>query len=92
MFVQIIESRKYRIQKKQIHLFVMPISNKQQDLIHILFYLKSHPISTVDAIVNESGAEPLRVYSLLFELAQAKKIRITQETGWGAPLEVQLML
>ena len=64
---------------------------KQLDLNRILLYLQSHPISTVEAIVQESGAEPLRVYPLLFELAQAKKIRIVEETAWGAPLKVELM-
>ena len=64
---------------------------KQLDLNRILLYLQKHPISTVEAIVQESGAEPLRVYPLLFELAQAKKIRILEENGWGVPLKVELM-
>lgn len=64
---------------------------KQLDLNRILLYLQSHPISTVETIVQESGAEPLRVYPLLFELAQEKKIRIVEETTWGAPLKVELM-
>ncbi len=69
----------------------MPSNYKQQDLNKILSYLKDYPISTVDAIIQESGAEPLRIYPLLFELVQEKKIRITKETGWGAPLEVELI-
>ena len=68
----------------------MPTNYKQLDLNHILLYLQSYPISTVEAIMQESGAEPLRVYPLLFELAQAKKIRILEENGWGAPLKVEL--
>ena len=64
---------------------------KLLDLNHILSYLKEHPISTVDAIMQESGAESLRVYPLLFELAQEKKIRIVEETGWGASLKVELL-
>ena len=70
---------------------MMQTNYKQLDLNRILLYLQSHPISTVEAIVQESGAEPLRVYPLLFELAQEKKIRIVEETGWGAPLKVELM-
>ena len=54
----------------------MPTNHKQLALHRILLYLQSHPISIVEAIVQESGAEPLRVYPLLFELAQEKKIRI----------------
>ena len=69
----------------------MPTNYKQLDLNRILLYLQSHPISTVEAIMQESGAEPLRVYPLLFELAQAKKIRRVEETGWGTPLKVELM-
>lgn len=68
----------------------MRTNYKQLDLNHILLYLQSYPISTVEAIMQESGAEPLRVYPLLFELAQAKKIRILEENGWGAPLKVEL--
>lgn len=64
---------------------------KQLDQNRILLYLQSHPISTVEAIMQESGAEPLRVYPLLFELAQEKKIRILEENGWGSPLKVELM-
>ena len=65
---------------------------KRLDLNRILLYLQSHPISIVEAIVQESGAEPLRVYPLLFELAQAKKIRILEENGWGATLKVELLI
>ena len=44
----------------------------------------------IDAIMEESGAEPVRVYPILFELNQEKKIRVLEETGWGAPLRVEL--
>ena len=63
---------------------------KKQDREYILAYLKVHPISSVDAIMEESGAEPVRVYPILFELNQEKKIRVLEETGWGAPLRVEL--
>ena len=67
-------------------------NSKQLDLNHILLYMQGHPISTVNAIMQESEAEPLRVYPLLFELAQKKKIRILEENGWGAPLKVELLI
>ena len=63
---------------------------KKQDREQILAYLKAHPISSVEAIMEESGAEPVRVYPILFELNQEKKIRVLEETGWGAPLRVEL--
>ncbi len=67
-------------------------NSKQLDLNRILLYMQGHPISTVNAIMQESEAEPLRVYPLLFELAQKKKIRILEENGWGAPLKVELLI
>ena len=63
---------------------------KKQDREYILAYLKAHPISSVEAIMEESGAEPVRVYPILFELNQEKKIRVLEETGWGAPLRIEL--
>ena len=68
----------------------MGTNYKKQDREQILAYLKAHPISSVDAIMEESGAEPVRVYPILFELNQEKKIRVLEETGWGAPLRVEL--
>lgn len=64
---------------------------KQQDRDKILSYLETHPISTIDAIIQESGAERLRVYPILFELCQEKRIRILEESEWGAPLKVELL-
>ena len=64
---------------------------KQQDRDKILSYLQAYPISTVDAIIQESGAERLRVYPILFELSQEKIIRILEESEWGAPVKVELM-
>ena len=68
----------------------MSINYKQQDRDCILIYLVTHLISSVDAIIQESGAEPLRVYPILFELIQEKVIRVVEETGWGAPVRVEL--
>ena len=64
---------------------------KQQDRDKILSYLQARPISTVDAIIQESGAERLRIYSILFELSQEKRIRVVEESEWGAPVKVELM-
>lgn len=64
---------------------------KQQDIDRILSYLQAYPISTVNAIIQESGAERLRVYPILFELSQEKIIRVVEESEWGAPVKVELM-
>ena len=69
---------------------MMQANYKQQDFNKILSYLKENSISSVDAIIHESGAEPLRVYPILFELIQEKVIRVVEETGWGAPVRVEL--
>ena len=63
---------------------------KQQDRDKILSYLQTHSVSTVDDIVNQSGAERLRVYPILFELRQEKIIQILEESEWGAPVKVAL--
>ena len=68
----------------------METNYKKLDRDRVLLYLKEHRVSTVDAIVEESGAESLRIYPLLFELAQEKIIRIVEENAWGAPLKVEL--
>ena len=63
---------------------------KQQDREKILSFLQTHPVSTVDAIIQESGAERLRVYPILFELALKDVIRIVEESEWGAPVKVAI--
>ena len=63
---------------------------KQQDRDKILSYLQTHSVSIVDDIVNQSGAERLRVYPILFELRQEKIIQILEESEWGAPVKVAL--
>ena len=70
----------------------METNYKQLDRNRVLLYLKEHRMSTVDAIVEESGAEPLRIYPLLFELAQERVIRIVDENAWGTPLKVELTM
>lgn len=70
---------------------MMQANYKQQDLNKILSYLKENSISSVDAIIQESGAEPLRVYPILFELIQERVIRVVEEMGWGALMKVELM-
>ena len=68
----------------------MHTNYKQLDRERILSYLNANRISTVDAIIEHSGAEKLRVYPILFELNQEKIIRVVEETEWGAPMKVML--
>lgn len=69
----------------------MEVNYKQQDRDKILSYLQIHPISTIDAIIQESEAERFRMYPILFELSQEKRIRVVEESEWGAPMKVELM-
>ena len=64
---------------------------KQQDRDKILIYLQAHPVSRVEAINEESGAERLRIYPILFELGQERVIRVLEVSEWGAPVKVELM-
>lgn len=68
----------------------MQSNYKQLDRERILSYLKANPISSVDAVIEHSGAEKLRVYPILFELNQEKIIHVVEETEWGAPMKVML--
>ncbi len=70
-------------------LYTSYMNYKEQDRQRILSYLESHPSCTVKSIIEESGAERLRVYPLLFELSQEKKILIVEESEWGAPIRVK---
>ena len=63
---------------------------KQLDRERILSYLNANRISSVDAIIEHSGAEKLRIYPILFELNQENIIRAVEETEWGAPMKVIL--
>ena len=64
---------------------------KHQDRDKILAYLKNHLVCTVGDIILESGAERLRVYPILFELCQEKKIKVLKEAEWGAPVRVVII-
>ena len=68
----------------------MEVNYKQLDRERILSYLRANPISSVDAIIEHSGMEKLRVYPILFELNQEKIIRVVEETEWGAQMKVIL--
>ena len=64
---------------------------KQQDRDKILIYLQAHPVSGVEAIIEESGAERLRIYPILFKLSQERVIRVLEVSEWGAPVKVELI-
>ena len=44
----------------------------------------------MEAIIERSGAEPLRVYPLLFELRQEGLLAYEEEEEYGSPKRVRL--
>ena len=68
----------------------MDTNYKMLDRKSILNYLKLHPNCLVDDLRDNSGAEPLRIYPLLFELEAEGVIQIMERTAWGAPYRIAL--
>ena len=66
-------------------------SYKRQDRERILSFISSQGGSAlVEAIRKQSGAEPLRVYPLLFELRQEGLLAYEEEEEYGSPKRVRL--
>ena len=66
-------------------------SYKQQDRERILSFISSQGGNAlVEAIIEQSGAEPLRVYPLLFELRQEGLLAYEEEEEFGSPKRVRL--
>ena len=67
-------------------------SYKQQDRERILSFISSQGGSAlVEAIMERSGAEPLRVYPRLFELRQEGLLAYEEEEEYGSPKRVRLV-
>ena len=45
----------------------------------------------MEEVIEQSGAEPLRVYPLLFELRQEGLLAYEEEEEYGSPKRVRLM-
>ena len=66
-------------------------SYKQQDRERILSFISCQGGSAlVEAIMERSGAEPMRVYPLLFELRQEGLLAYEEEEEYGSPKRVRL--
>ncbi len=64
---------------------------KYLDTQRILRYLQQHKEgTTVDAILQYSGADKLRVYPALFELEQEGRLEVLEREELGAPTKVRL--
>ena len=63
---------------------------KYLDTQRILRYLQQHKEgTTVDAILQYSGADKLRVYPALFELEQEGRLEVLEREELGAPRVVR---
>ena len=67
-----------------------PNNLKEQDRKKVLDYMKGKAEVYVDDIINNSGAEKLRVYPILFEEEMKGRIRVVKTTGLGSPEIVTL--
>ena len=66
-------------------------SYKSQDRERILSFISSQGGNAlVEEVMERSGAEPLRVYPLLFELRQEGLLAYEEEEEYGSPKRVRL--
>lgn len=67
-----------------------PENLKEKDRQKILDYMKGRAEVMVNDIIDNSGAEKLRVYSILFEEEQRGRVHVVKTVGMGAPEIVTL--
>ena len=66
------------------------MNGKERDAAAIVNYLQGKKEVLVQDIINESGAEKLRVHPILFELEQEDVIIVMEREALGAPKRVML--
>lgn len=68
----------------------MNISNKEKDRELILDYLKNHGVVSVQDVIDNSGADRLRVYPILYEEILKGTVIVLKEESLGAPSVISL--
>ena len=68
-----------------------PENMKEQDRRKILDFMKGRAEVMVSDIMQNSGAERLRVYTILFEEEQKGRVKVVRESAMGAPEIVSLV-
>lgn len=63
---------------------------KEQDCEKLIAFIVNKDQVLVSELIEECGADKLRIYPLLAQLAQEKRIRVLKESAWGAPEVVAL--
>ena len=72
-------------------LFSFFMNYKSLDIQKIRCAIRSCPEGlAVTELIGRSGADPLRVYPILFELEQSGWLEVTERSEWGAPRWVRL--
>lgn len=67
-------------------LFSFFVNYKSLDIQKIRCAIRSCPEGLAVAdLIAWSGADPLRVYPILFELEQSGWLEVTERSEWGAP-------
>lgn len=64
---------------------------KKQDREAIIAYMTGKKAVDVQDIIEHAGAEPLRVFPILFELEQAGKIEVLETESFGSSKVVRLV-
>lgn len=68
----------------------MNISNKEKDRELILDYLKNNGEVSVQNVIDNSGADRLRVYPILYEEILKGIVIVLKEESLGAPSVISL--
>ncbi|MBQ0019119.1 MAG: undecaprenyl/decaprenyl-phosphate alpha-N-acetylglucosaminyl 1-phosphate transferase [Bacteroidales bacterium] len=68
------------------------MNNKEKDQLAIVKYLTGKESVNVEDIVKESGADPMRVYPILFEMEQDHVLEVVKREPLGAARVVKLLL
>lgn len=67
----------------------MTPNHKTIDTQRIIHFIESfHNNISVEDIIQNSGAEKLRVYPILFELEQSNYLKVMERDELGAPLVI----
>ena len=64
------------------------MNNKEKDMAAIVNYLQGRGVVEVEEILEQSGAERLRVYPILFELEQEGLIEVVEREALGGAKKV----
>ena len=75
------------------YIFPLSMNYKSLDIQKIRCVIRSCPDGfAVTDLIARSGADPLRVYPILFELEHSGWLEVTERGEWGAPRWVKMRI